>query len=113
MLASQGTLPRVPCREVNINSLRKNAQQRTYLQQLKKLNLPKTMMVHFYTAVIESVLTSSITAQDKARLQRIICSAEKVIGCSLPSLQDLHASRTRRRAGKTAADPLPPQTQTL
>ena len=102
--------------EQNISSLTKKAQQRMYfLRQLKKFNLPKTMMVHFYTAIIESILTSSITvwyaaatAKDKGRLQRIIRSAEKVIGCNLPSLQDLHSSRTLRRAGKIVADPSHP-----
>ena len=97
---------------LNISSLTKRAQQRMYfLRQLKKFNLPKTMMVHFYTCIIESILTSSITvwyaaatANDKGRLQRIIRSAEKVIGCNLPSLQDLFASRTLRRAGKFVAD---------
>ena len=48
--------------ELNISSLTKKAQPRMYfLRQLKKFNLPKTMMVHFYTAIIESILTSSIT----------------------------------------------------
>ena len=86
-----------------------------FLRQLKKFNLPKTMMVHFYTCIIESILTSCITiwyadatANDKGRLQRIIHSAEKVIGCNLPSLQDLFASRTLRRAGKIMADPSHP-----
>ena len=37
--------------ELNISSLTKKAKQRMYfLQQLKKFNLPKTTMVHFYTA---------------------------------------------------------------
>ncbi|KAF7647905.1 hypothetical protein LDENG_00164880, partial [Lucifuga dentata] len=64
------------------------------------------MMVVFYTSIIESILTSSITVwyaaatKDKGRLQRIIRSAEKVIGCNLPSLQGLYTSRTRRRAEK-------------
>ena len=86
-----------------------------FLRQLRKLKLPKTMMVHYYTSIIESILTSSITiwyaaapAKDKRRLQRIIRSAEKVIGCNLPSLQDLYASRTLRRAGKIVADPSHP-----
>ena len=82
--------------ELNIRSLTKKGQQRIFfLRQLKKFNLPKTMMVHFYTAIIESILTSSITvwytaatATDKSKLQRIIRSAEKVIGCNLPSLHD-------------------------
>ncbi|XP_076587163.1 uncharacterized protein LOC143320974 [Chaetodon auriga] len=100
----------------NISSLIKKAQQRMYfLRQLKKFSLPKTMMVHFHTAIIESILTSSITiwyaaatAKDKGRLQRVIRSAEKVIGCNLPSLQDLHVSRTLRCAEKIVADPSHP-----
>ncbi|KAK3529297.1 hypothetical protein QTP70_027733 [Hemibagrus guttatus] len=84
--------------EQNIRSLTKKAQQRMYfLWQLKKFLLPVKMLVNFYTAIIESVLTSSITvwfaaatARDKAKLQRVIHSTEKVIGCSLPSLQELH-----------------------
>ncbi|CAB1453468.1 unnamed protein product [Pleuronectes platessa] len=35
---------------------------------------------------------------DKRRLQHIIRSAEEVIGCNLPSLQDRFASKTLRRA---------------
>uniref|UniRef100_A0A8P4G4M0 Reverse transcriptase domain-containing protein n=1 Tax=Dicentrarchus labrax TaxID=13489 RepID=A0A8P4G4M0_DICLA len=102
--------------ELNISSLTKKAQQRMYfLRQLGKFNLPKTMMVHFYTAIIEPILTSSITiwyaaatAKDKGRLQCIIRSAERVIGCNLPSLPDLYISRTLRRAGKIVADPSHP-----
>ncbi|KAK3528499.1 hypothetical protein QTP70_000472 [Hemibagrus guttatus] len=102
--------------EQNIRSLTKKAQQRMYfLRQLKKILLPVKMLVNFYTAIIESVLTSSITvwfaaatARDKAKLQRVIHSAEKVIGCSLPSLQELYVSRSRRRAAKIAADPSHP-----
>ncbi|KAK3554837.1 hypothetical protein QTP86_000882 [Hemibagrus guttatus] len=102
--------------EQNIRSLTKKAQQRMYfLRQLKKFLLPVKMLVNFYTAIIESILTSSITvwfaaatARDKAKLQRVIHSAEKVIGCSLPSLQELYVSRSRRRAAKIAADPSHP-----
>ncbi|KAK3557326.1 hypothetical protein QTP70_026594, partial [Hemibagrus guttatus] len=71
--------------EQNIRSLTKKAQQRMYfLRQLKKFLLPVKMLVNFYTAIIESILTSSITvwfaaatATDKAKLQRVIHSAEK------------------------------------
>ncbi|KAK3565993.1 hypothetical protein QTP86_024210 [Hemibagrus guttatus] len=94
----------------------KKAQQRMYfLWQLKKFLLPVKMLVNFYTAIIESILTSSITvwfaaatARDKAKLQRVIHSAEKVIGCSLPSLQELYVSRSWRRAAKITADPSHP-----
>ncbi|KAK3570289.1 hypothetical protein QTP86_017196, partial [Hemibagrus guttatus] len=47
----------------------------------------KTWMIRFAAA----------TARDKAKLQRVIHSAEKVIGCSLPSLQELYVSRSRSR----------------
>ncbi|KAK3531037.1 hypothetical protein QTP70_007887 [Hemibagrus guttatus] len=88
--------------EQNIRSLTKKAQQRMYfLWELKKFLLPVKMLVNFYTTVIESILTSSITvwfaaatARDKTKLQRVIHSAEKVIGCSLPSLQELKAMNT-------------------
>ncbi|KAK7877478.1 hypothetical protein WMY93_031818 [Mugilogobius chulae] len=76
-------------------SLRK-AQQRMYFLKLKKVKLPVQMMVQFYTAIIESILTSSITVwyagatvRDKHRLQR-----PNPVLCSLPSLQDLYVSRT-------------------
>uniref|UniRef100_A0AAV2J9C7 Alkylated DNA repair protein AlkB homologue 8 N-terminal domain-containing protein n=1 Tax=Knipowitschia caucasica TaxID=637954 RepID=A0AAV2J9C7_KNICA len=86
--------------EPTISSLIKKAQQRMYfLRQLRKAKLPAQMLVQFYTAIIESILTSSITVwfagatvRDKQRLQRIVRSAEEVIGRSLPSLQDLHDS---------------------
>ena len=51
------------------------------------------------SAIIESIPTSSITvwfaastAKDKGRLQQIIRSAEKAIGCDLPSHPDLSHS---------------------
>uniref|UniRef100_A0AAV2K1I5 Alkylated DNA repair protein AlkB homologue 8 N-terminal domain-containing protein n=1 Tax=Knipowitschia caucasica TaxID=637954 RepID=A0AAV2K1I5_KNICA len=83
--------------EPTISSLIKKAQQRMYfLRQLRKAKLPAPMLVQFYTAIIESILTSSVTVwfagatvRDKQRLQRIVRSAEEVIGRSLPSLQDL------------------------
>ena len=69
------------------------------------------MMVHFYTVNIESILSSSIaiwhasaTAKDKGRLQRMIHSAEKVIGSNLAPLKDAHASRTLKHAGKIVAN---------
>ncbi|KAK3519738.1 hypothetical protein QTP70_003710 [Hemibagrus guttatus] len=75
--------------EQSISSFTMKAQQSMYfLQQLKKFLLPVKMLVNFYTATIESILTSSITvwfaaatARDKAKLQRVIHSAEKVL-CS-------------------------------
>uniref|UniRef100_A0A669C6E4 Reverse transcriptase domain-containing protein n=1 Tax=Oreochromis niloticus TaxID=8128 RepID=A0A669C6E4_ORENI len=102
--------------EPTITSVIKKAQQRMYfVRQLKKFNLPTWTMMQFYTAIIESILTSSITVwyagatiRDKQRLQRVVRSAEKVIGCRLPSLQDLYTSRTLGRAARITADPSHP-----
>ncbi|XP_061615866.1 uncharacterized protein LOC133470921 [Phyllopteryx taeniolatus] len=101
----------------NINSVLKKAQQRMYfLQLLRKHGLPQELLRHFYTAVIESVLCSSITVwfgaateKDKVRLQRTIKTAERIVGTPLPTLEDLHAARTKRRTCKILLDPRPRQ----
>ncbi|KAM9816603.1 uncharacterized protein ACBT44_010847 [Syngnathus typhle] len=100
----------------HIDSVRKKAQQRLYfLRQLKKFNLPRELLKTFYTAIIQSVLCTSITVwfgsaskQDKHRLQRTIRTAEKIIGINLPSIQDLYLSRTRNRARNISTDPSHP-----
>nr|XP_013879695.1 PREDICTED: mas-related G-protein coupled receptor member B5-like [Austrofundulus limnaeus] len=55
-----------------------------------------------------TVWYAGATARDRHRLQHVVHSAEKVIGCSLPSLHDLYVSRTVRRAGRITADPSHP-----
>ncbi|KAI4902872.1 hypothetical protein NFI96_000376, partial [Prochilodus magdalenae] len=71
-------------------------------QQLKEFNLPQTLMIQFYTAIIESILTASIiiwfgssTSQEGTKLQRFIRTAERIIGCNLPSLQQIYTSRKK------------------
>ncbi len=72
-------------------------------------------MTQFYSAVIESVLCSSITVwfgsaskSDIRRLQRTVRTAERIIGVHLPSLQDLYYSRVKKRAGNIITDPSHP-----
>ncbi|KAJ8343752.1 hypothetical protein SKAU_G00310810 [Synaphobranchus kaupii] len=82
--------------ELNISSLIKKAQQRMFfLRQLKKFNLPRTMMLQSGT--------------------RLDCGGSYAlpIGCDLPSLQALHDSRTLKRARKIMADPSHPGHGTL
>ncbi|KAK3527750.1 hypothetical protein QTP86_003341 [Hemibagrus guttatus] len=63
----------------HINATIKKAQQRLYfLRQLRKFNLPQELLIYFYSAVIESVLCTSITVwsgsatkSDMRRLQRM------------------------------------------
>ncbi len=102
--------------DTHIDSIVKKAQQRMYfLCQLKKFNLPQVHMTQFYSAVIESVLCSSITVwfgsaskSDIRRLQRTVRTAERIIGVHLPSLQDLYYSRVKKRAGNIITDPSHP-----
>ncbi|KAI4871645.1 hypothetical protein NFI96_003525, partial [Prochilodus magdalenae] len=96
--------------DCNISSSIKKAQQRIYaLRPLRKFNLSQELMVQFYTATIESVITVSSVAQlshqtDTHRLQHIIGSAEKTTGVKLPTLLDLHTSRTKKCAEKIITD---------
>ncbi|XP_072909543.1 uncharacterized protein [Hemitrygon akajei] len=98
--------------EQNISSILKKAQQRMYfLRLLRKYGLPQELLLQFYTAVIESVLCTSIivwfgaaTKQDRTRLQRTVRTAERIIGASLPSIVDLYSSRLKKRAGNIIKD---------
>ncbi len=80
--------------------------------QLRKFNLPQELLKQFYSAIIESVLWtsatlwfSSATKSDLKRLRRVVRTAERIIGTTLPSLQELYLSRVRLRAGKITLDP--------
>ncbi len=83
--------------------------------QFRKFNLHKELLISFYTAIIQSVLCTSITVwfglatkQNRNRLQRTVRTAERIIGANLPSIQDLYISRVRKRAGNNIADPSHP-----
>ncbi len=110
----------------HIESIVKKAQQRLYfLQQLRKFNLPPELLKQFYSAIIESVLCTSITfshfadniitvwfssdtKSDLRRRQRVGRTAERLIGTTLPPLQELYSSRVSKRAGKITLDPSHP-----
>ncbi len=62
--------------------------------------MDRRLLIRFYHATVESVLTYCITvwyagcsAADKRRLQGVVRTAEKIIGCQLPSwrMLPLHA----------------------
>ncbi len=72
-------------------------------------------MCTFYRCTIESILTSCITvwygacnASCRKSLQRIVRAAEKIVGVSLPSLQDIYNTRLTRKALSIAGDPTHP-----
>ncbi len=102
--------------DIHIDSIVKKAQQRLYfLRQLRKYKLPQELLKQFYSAIIESVLCTSITVwfssatkSDLRRLQRVVRTAERIIGTTLPTLQELYSSRVSKRAGKITLDPSHP-----
>ncbi len=102
--------------DIHIDSIVKKAQQRLYfLRQLRKFNQPQELLKQFYSAIIESVLCSSITVwfgsatkTDIRRLQRTFRTAERIIGAPLSNLQDFYISRVRKRAKKVTLDPSHP-----
>ncbi len=88
--------------DTHIDSIVKKAQQRLYFQ-LRKINLPQELLKQFYSAIIESVLCTSITVwfssatkSDLRRLHRVVRTADRIIGTTLPSLQELYLSRVRK-----------------
>ena len=74
-----------------------------FVRQLKRFDPPQTLKIQFHTAIDECILTSSITiwfgsstSQERAKLQRIIRTAERI--STLPIIQDIHNSRVKKRA---------------
>ncbi len=100
----------------HIDSIVKKAQKRLYfLRQLRKFNLPQELLIQFYSAIIKSVRCTSITVwfssatkSDLRRLRRVVRTAERIIGTTLPTLQELYLSRVSKRAGKITLDPSHP-----
>ncbi len=100
----------------NTAALAKKAQQRLYfLRKLRRARAPTPIMCTFYKGTIESILTSSITvwygacnASCRKSLQRIVRAAEKIVGVSLPSLQDIYSTRLTCKALSFAGYPTHP-----
>ncbi len=100
----------------HIESIMKKAQQRLYfLHHLRKFNLSQELLIQFYSAIIESVLCTSITVwfssaskSDLRRLRRVVRTVERIIGTTLSTLQELYLSRVSKRADKITLDPLHP-----
>ncbi len=102
--------------DIHIDYIVKKARQRQYfLRQLWKFNLPQELLKQFYFAIIKSVLCTSLTIwfssatkSDLRILQRVVRTAERIIGTTLPTLQELYSSRVSKRFGKITLDPSHP-----
>ena len=85
------------------------------MRVLRNNQLTQELLVFFYRCSIESILTycicvwfSSCTAAERNALQRVVKMAQKIIGCPLPSLEDLYSSRCLRKAHSILRDPSHP-----
>ncbi|KAK3516230.1 hypothetical protein QTP70_006379 [Hemibagrus guttatus] len=101
---------------LNTSSISKKAQQHLYfLRRLRKAHLPPPILTMFYRRTIESILSSCVTAWfgdctvlDRRTLQRIVRTAEKIIGVSFPSITDIYATHCIRKANSIVDDPTHP-----
>ncbi|KAI3360698.1 hypothetical protein L3Q82_012843 [Scortum barcoo] len=92
-------------------SLVKRAQQRLhFLRRMKRAHLPPPILTTFYRSTVESILTSCISvwcggsAADWRNVRRVVRTAEKIIGSSLPSVQDIASQRCVSRASNIIKD---------
>uniref|UniRef100_A0A3B3DDJ9 Reverse transcriptase domain-containing protein n=1 Tax=Oryzias melastigma TaxID=30732 RepID=A0A3B3DDJ9_ORYME len=98
--------------ETNTKALVKKAQQRLhFLRVLRRQQIHQKLLVTFYRSTIESLLTytvsvwhSSCTVADRKRLQKVINTAQKIIGCSLPTMASIYTSRCLSRARNIKKD---------
>jgi len=94
----------------------KKAQQRLYfLRVVRRNNIPKKLLVSFYRRSIESILSyclcvwfSSCTVVQRKILLGVIKVAQKITGCPLPTLEELHSSRWIKKAKTNIQDPSHP-----
>ncbi|KAF7665898.1 hypothetical protein LDENG_00128220 [Lucifuga dentata] len=97
---------------LNTAALVKRAQQRLhFLRRMRRAHLPPPILTTFYRGTIESILTSCISvwsggckASDWKTVQRVVRTAEKITGTSLPSIWDTADKRCLTRAYKISKD---------
>ncbi|KAJ8347410.1 hypothetical protein AAFF_G00207760 [Aldrovandia affinis] len=90
----------------------KRAQQRLYfLRRLRKFNMCRRILRTFYTGTIESVLSGCITVWygnctvlERRALQRVVRTAQDIVGGELPSLQDIYTRRCMAKAKRIIKD---------
>lgn len=100
----------------NIRALVKKAQQQLhFLRVLRKNNLDTKLLLAFYHSSVVSILTHCLsvwyagsTAEDRKAVLRVIDTAQRIIGCPLPSLENISTSCCLRRTKAITRDPSHP-----
>ncbi len=96
---------------IHTQSVVRKAHQRHFNRRLKKFGLSSKILRQFYSCTVESVLTGCITVWygncttlNRKALQRIVQTAQHIIGGELPSLQDIYTQRCVRKSRKIIRD---------
>ncbi|KAK3539268.1 hypothetical protein QTP86_032718, partial [Hemibagrus guttatus] len=100
------------CKANNLSLNVRKAQKSLYfLRRLRKAHLPPPILTTFYRGTIESILSSCITAwfgnctfSNCKTLQRILRTAEKIIGVSVPSITDIYSTCCVRKTNSIVDD---------
>ena len=100
----------------HVDSIVRKAQQRLFfLRRLRSFGVRQDLLVKFYRAVVESILTLSITvwygnttADDRKRLNRVVGTASFIIGRELPALDKLYAARVQKKSRSIISDEFHP-----
>ena len=103
------TISSNPKWELNVVNIVKKAHQQLYF--LRSFGLTTQALLNVYRAVIECVLTfsitvwfGSITQKETFRLNRVVKPASRIIGKDLPSLEILYQQRLLGRATLISQD---------
>ena len=99
----------------NTTATVKKAQQRLYfIRLLRKAGLNHRPLTQAYRGLVESILTIIIvwygttTQAERKALQRVIKTAERIIGTTLPSMDSMFVQRCQKRAERIIRDSLHP-----
>ncbi len=67
------------------------------------------------SAAAESILTfaltvwfGSVSAKEERQLNKVVCTASKIIGCEVPSLTEIYKARLQKKGRKILKDPSHP-----
>ena len=92
-------------------SIKKANQRIFFLRQLKKFRVNQNILLNFYRATIESILAFSITVwfsglsvADKKHINRVMKNAGRIIGQTVPSLDEIFHSRTIKKCVNIISD---------
>ncbi len=88
--------------------------------QLRKFNLPQELLKQFYSAIIESVISTSITVRfssatksDLRRLRSVVRTAEWIIGTTLPQSPRTVFIQSEKKGWQNHSGPLTSSTLPL